>query len=424
MKRIISLVLCIALLAAALTGCTGGMKAQDLTEQPQQVQAENAIQLDMVPCADFTPASDFGMQLFAETLKTGDENPVISPVSAYLCLAMVMLGTENETLQEFESVLGGDTAAVASLAHDLSEKLMDTKGDTILNIANSLWADDDKVIVQPSFVQGVMDYFDGEIYQADLPSKEALDDINAWVNDKTEGLIPKLHDQPYPESTALILFNTLYMKTKWQRTFEGYATRDKTFTKADGAQLTAPFMQMYEENQQYIGTDDAEGILLPYDDGKTAFVALRPTNGTAIRDFAASLTAEGLAGYVEGAEEKLVNFSMPKFNLAYELFLTDILKAMGLERAFVSGAAQLEPMGTGAEGPLFLDWVFQKVKIEVNEEGTEAAAVTEAVAAEGDAMPVEEPIELHLDSPFVYGIIDLETGAPLFIGLLEDPTAE
>ena len=71
-----------------------------------------------------------------------------------------------------------------------------------------------------------------------------------------------------------------------------------------------------------------------------------------------------------------------------------------------------------------MDWVLQKVKIEVNEEGTEAAAVTEAVAAEGDAMPVEEPIELHLDSPFVYGIIDLETGAPLFIGLLEDPTAE
>ena len=96
---------------------------------------------------------------------------------------------------------------------------------------------------------------------------------------------------------------------------------------------------------------------------------------------------------------------------------------MGLERAFVSGAAQLEPMGTGAEGPLFLDWVFQKVKIEVNEEGTEAAAVTEAVAATESA-PMEDPINLHLDNPFVYGIIDLETGTPLFLGLLEDPTAE
>lgn len=423
MKRFVSLILCAAFAAAILTGCANGIQAQELTEQAQQIQAENAIQLDLTPCADFTPASDFGMKLFAETLKSGDENPVISPVSAYLCLAMVMLGTEGETLQEFENVLGGDTAAVASLAHDLFEKLMDVEGNTILNIANSLWADDDKVIVQPSFVQGVTDYFDGEIYQADLPSKEALDDINAWVNDKTEGLIPTLHDEPYPENTALVLLNTLYMKAEWQRMFEGYATRDKTFTKTDGAQLTVPFMQMYEENQQYIGTDDAEGILLPYDDGKTAFVALRSRKGTA-RDLATGLTAEALAGYVEEAEEKLVNFSMPKFNLAYELYLTDALKTMGLERAFDMETADLSPMGTGVDGPLFLSWVFQKVKIEVNEEGTEAAAVTEAMAATGAAMPMDDPIDLHLDSPFVYCIIDLETGAPLFIGLLEDPAAE
>lgn len=423
MNRFISLILCAAFAATMLTGCTDGIQAHELTEQAQQVKAENAIQLDLAPCTDFTPASKFGMKLFAETLKTEDENPVISPVSAYLCLAMVMLGAEGDTLQEFENVMGGDTVAVASLAHDLSEKLMDTKGDTILNIANSLWADDDKVIVRPGFVQGVTDYFDGEIYQADLPSKEALDDINAWVKDKTEGLIPKLHDEPYPDDTVLVLLNSLYMKAKWQRVFEGYATRDKTFTKADGKELEAPFMQMYMEEQQYIGGDGVEGILLPYDDGKTAFVALRPTDGTAARDFAASITAEGLAEYVNGAEYKLVNLSMPKFNLAYELYLTDALKAMGLESAF-SDKADLTAMGSGANGPLYLSWVFQKVKIEVNEEGTEAAAVTEAAAAEGAAEPIEEPINLHLDSPFVYAVLDLETGMPLFIGLLEDPAAE
>lgn len=114
---------------------------------------------------------------------------------------------------------------------------------------------------------------------------------------------------------------------------------------------------------------------------------------------------------------------MPKFNLAYELYLTDALIEMGLKRAF-DADADFIPMGSSANGPLYLSWVFQKVKIEVNEEGTEAAAVTEVAATEGAMMPVEEPVNLHLDSPFVYAVVDFETGVPLFIGLLEDPTAE
>jgi len=115
---------------------------------------------------------------------------------------------------------------------------------------------------------------------------------------------------------------------------------------------------------------------------------------------------------------------MPKFNLAYEFYLTDALKQMGLASAFDTGTADLTPMGKGANGPLSLSYVFQKVKIEVNEEGTEAAAVTEAVAADGAAAIMEEPINIHLDSPFVYAVVDTETGVPLFLGLLEDPTAE
>lgn len=427
MRRLISLILCAALMAAALSGCAAApaaLEAAQEPEAPQAVQTENTLRLELAPCTDFSPAADFGMALFAETLQNGDENPVISPVSAYFCLAMVMLGAQGETLGEFEDVLGGDRETAASLARDLGERLMDVEGSTILEIANSLWMDDDRVVVQPGFIQAVQDYFDGELYQADLPSREALADINAWVNEKTKGLIPTLHDDPYPESTALILLNTLYMKADWARVFEGYATRDKVFARADGTELEAPFMQMHMDKQQYIGAADAEGILLPYDDGKTAFLALRPTDGTAARDFAASLTAEGLALYVGAAEERLVNLSMPKFNLAYEFYLTEALQAMGLRRVFSVEAAELAPMGTGVDGPLFLDWVFQKVKIEVNEEGTEAAAVTEAAAAAGAAMPVEEPVNLFLDSPFVYAVLDLESGAPLFLGLLEDPAAE
>ncbi len=415
MKRKLALLLCVVFLAAVVMGCANAPTKTVPDPQPEKT-------IELLPCSDFSPASTFGLELFKQALETSDENPVISPASAYLCLAMVMNGADTQTLEEFSQLLGGDTQAVDSLSAALHERLTHTEGSTVLHIANSLWADDNHVTVEEGFIDTLGEYFSPELYTADLPSQAALDAINSWVNEKTEGLIPKLHDEPYPENTALILLNTLYMKAKWQEPFEGWQTQDDVFTKADHTQQSVPFMHAYEETKQYIHTDGVEGILLPYDDQKTAFVALRPTDGKTAREFVAALTAEQLTALAASAQDTLVNLSMPKFNISYELYLTDVLKAMGLTSAFLSGKADLSKMGTGVQGPLFLDWVFQKIKIEVNEEGTEAAAVTEAVACdEGAFMPSEPPVELKLDSPFAYAVLDLETGVPLFIGLLENP---
>lgn len=435
MKRVFAAILCLIFCAAALCGCTrpaqdplsdeSGSKP-DTKNNGVTALVDNAgkqAPTDLEECTDFTAAQQFGLKLFSKTIQMGDENPVISPASAYLCLAMVMNGAKGETLAEFKEVMGGELDAINSLAYTLSDKLMETDGNTILEIANSLWADDKRVYVEEDFLKRVSDYYDGEIYSADMDSKEALDAINSWVNEKTNGLIPILHEDTYPDDTKIVLLNTIYLKAKWQKLFEGYSTRDKTFTKADGKELTVPFMQMYFETQRYINTDGAEGVVLPYDDNKTVFFALRPTDGSAARDFAKSLDSESLDTYLSSAEEKIVNLSMPKFNLGYEFYLTDTLKAMGLESAFDTGA-DLSAMGRGVDNPLYISHVFQKVKIEVNEEGTEAAAVTEAVAADGAAAVMEDPAELHLDSPFVYGVMDTETGVPLFIGLLEDPSVK
>ncbi|MBQ3257665.1 MAG: serpin family protein [Oscillospiraceae bacterium] len=435
MKRILAVIVCLILCTAALCGCARPAQEPSADEPGLKPDTDyNGVTSlvdnagaqtppDLKECTDFAAAQQFGLKLFSETLQMGNENPVISPASAYLCLAMVMNGAGSETLAEFEEVMGGDLETVNSLAYTLSNKVTDIDGNTILEIANSLWADDKRVYVEEDFLKRVSDYYDGEIYSADMDSKEALDAINSWVNEKTNGLIPTLHEDTYPDDTKIVLLNTIYLKAKWQKLFEGYSTRDKIFTKADDKELTVPFMQMYFETQQYINTDGAEGVVLPYDDNQTVFFALRPTDGSTARDFAKSMDSESLDTYLTSAEEKTVNLSMPKFNLAYELYLTDALTAMGLESAFDTGA-DLSAMGRGIENPLQLSHVFQKVKIEVNEEGTEAAAVTEAVAADGATAVMEDPAELHLDSPFVYGVMDTETGVPLFIGLLEDPSAE
>jgi len=435
MKRILATLLCLIICAAALCGCARPAQDPSANEPGSKPDTKNngvtalvdnagkQVPPDLQECTDFTAAQQFGLKLFSETLQMGDENPVISPASAYLCLAMVMNGAGGETLAEFENVMGGELDTVNSLAYTLSDKLTDMDGNTILEIANSLWADDERVYVEEDFLKRVSNYYDGEIYSADLDTKEALDAVNNWVNEKTNGLIPTLHEDIYPDDTLLVLLNTIYLKAKWQKLFEGYSTRDKTFTKTDGEELTVPFMQMYFETQQYINVDGTEGVILPYDDNKTVFFALRPTDGNAAREFAESLDSKGLDRYFSSTEQKIVNLSMPKFNFAYEFYLTDALKAMGLESAFDTGA-DFTAMGRGIDNPLDLSYVFQKVKIEVNEDGTEAAAVTEAVAADGAADIVEDSVELHLDSPFVYGVVDTETGVPLFIGLLEDPSVE
>lgn len=421
MKRIIAAALCFMFCTAVLCGCTQTeTDRKDVTALFDDISP--VMPTDIEECTDFAAAQEFGMDLFSKTLDMKDENPVISPASAYLCLAMVMNGAEGETLSEFKQVMGGDLDEVNSLAYTLFHKLKDTAGNTTLNIANSLWADDDRARVKESFIQRVVDYYNGEIYSADLPSREALDAINNWVNKKTNGLIPTLHEETYPEDTVLLLLNTIYLKAKWQKLFEGYATREKSFTKADGEVLTVPFMHMSMETQRYINVDGAEGLILPYDDNKSVFVALRPTDGRSAREFAINLDSAKLASYISSAEQRIVNLAMPKFNIAYECYLTDALKAMGLESAF-DRRADLTSMGSGADYPLYLSYVFQKVKIEVNEKGTEAAAVTEAAAGEG-AAAMEDPVVLQLDSPFVYGVIDVETGLPLFIGFLEDPSAE
>lgn len=414
MKRIIAALLLVILL---LTGCSNGSAAESLTDN---VTADGA---ELPACTDFSPAAGFSAELFRTCLLAGDENPVISPVSAYICLAMVMRGAETDTLAEFETVMGAGKDDVTALCNTLIAKLTETEGSTMLNIANSLWADSENAEILDSYIQSIVDYYGADIFSADLSTQQAINAVNEWVNEKTEGLIPTLHDEPYPDNIVLVLLNTLYMKAKWQDEFEDYATYDDVFTKTDGTELTVPFMDAYMSSRDYFTLDGAAGVVLPYDDGKTVFVAVKPAEGQTAAELANSLDANSLNMMISAAESTMVNLTLPRFNISYELYLTEALQAMGLETVFTD-AADLTSMGTGANGPLALSWVFQKVKIKVNEEGTEAAAVTEAAACESCIELEQEPVELHFDSPFVYAVVDTDTGLPLFMGILDDPSAE
>ena len=412
--KLIALVMC----AAMLTGCAASGGVKNLTD------GVNAADVTLPEVTDYTMIGDLGAGLMQYAAAQDAENPVLSPLSAYLCLAMLMPGANENTKAEFEKILGADWDYVSALAADIAAQLEKTGGSTKLDLANSIWTDDDKAVIEEEWLKTVKAYFGPDIYSADLPSDGALKAINKWVNDKTNGMIPKLHDENYDKDTIMVLLNALYMKAEWAHKFDAESTYDREFTKADGSAVTVPFMNMYEAYESYIKTEDAEGIMLPYDDGRLAFIALKPDSGDA-RGYAASLTGAKLKELIAAAKaDTFVTVNMPKFSTGYSVYLTDALKAMGMTDAFDPFLADLSGAGRGVDGPLYISYVFQRVKVDVDEEGTEAAAVTEIATAEGCALPAEEPIVLTFDKPFVYAIVDTETGVPLFAGVMENPEAK
>lgn len=412
--KLIALVMC----AAMLTGCAASGGVKNLTD------GVNAADVTLPEVTDYTMIGDLGAGLMQYAAAQEAENPVLSPLSAYLCLAMLMPGANENTKAEFEKILGADWDYVSALAADIAAQLEKTGGSTKLDLANSIWTDDDKAVIEEEWLKTVKAYFGPDIYSADLPSDGALKAINKWVNDKTNGMIPKLHDENYDKDTIMVLLNALYMKAEWAHKFDAESTYDREFTKADGSAVTVPFMNMYEAYESYIKTEDAEGIMLPYDDGRLAFIALKPDSGDA-RGYAASLTGAKLKELIAAAKaDTFVTVNMPKFSTGYSVYLTDALKAMGMTDAFDPFLADLSGAGRGVDGPLYISYVFQRVKVDVDEEGTEAAAVTEIATAEGCALPAEEPIVLTFDKPFVYAIVDTETGVPLFAGVMENPEAK
>jgi len=412
--KLIALVMC----AAMLTGCAASGGVKNLTD------GVNAADVTLPEVTDYTMIGDLGAGLMQYAAAQEAENPVLSPLSAYLCLAMLMPGANENTKAEFEKILGADWDYVSALAADIAAQLEKTGGSTKLDLANSIWTDDDKAVIEEEWLKTVKAYFGPDIYSADLPSDGALKAINKWVNDKTNGMIPKLHDENYDKDTIMVLLNALYMKADWAHKFEGQDTYDREFTKADGSAVTVPFMNMFEAYESYIKTDGAEGIMLPYDDGRLAFIALKPDSGD-VRGYASSLTGAKLKELIAAAKaDTFVTVNMPKFSTGYSVYLTDALKAMGMTDAFDPFLADLSGAGRGVDGPLYISYVFQRVKVDVDEEGTEAAAVTEIATAEGCALPADEPIVLTFDKPFVYAIVDTETGVPLFAGVMENPEAK
>ena len=346
---------------------------------------------------------------------------MISPTSVYLALAMTLNGADTATRDAMLATLATQGLAVEDVnraARSWITGLNRASEGTTVSISNSIWFDQDFVPFQP-FLQANADYFNAAAQKLDFKDPKTLDVINGWVSEATNGRIDQIIDQIRPDS-VMFLINAIYFLADWEAPFEKSDTRSQVFQAPDG-EVEVDFMHR-TGSMDYYQLDRATGIGLPYKDGRFAFFAVLPDEDLDVRAWLAGQDPARLFGEVTaglGRESLEVDLALPKFESRYEDSLLNELSQLGMDIAFQPDQADFSQMIDSHEKILYIGEVKHKSFVRVDEKGTEAAAAT-SVEMRVTSLPYSEH-QIVFDRPFVYGIMDLETGLPLFAGILEKP---
>ncbi len=425
-------VLAMALTLALLVGCAGSgetpagtvtkptlQPTPDPTLEPVQPEHEGVV--DLFPAertAENEAAyADFAVDLLRASRVEG-KNTLMSPLSVTLALGMTSAGAAGNTAQEFWDLIGVEKGMLSSYCLALMEDYSDLGGSTETNLVNSLWCDPD-MKPEDTFLITCREYFDAEVYQADLQSGDTVKAVNDWVKDATRGMIPSIVER-FDDAAVMALVNAVYFKSQFQNPFVTPVMEwTIDFQNADGTISQPQGMGNGARNEVYLSHENGQGVVMPYDDGKLGLLLMLPDEGVSLTDYLNGWDGSTIATLLKEQEKRKVALTVPKFKAEWNGELRPALTALGLVDAFDPDKADFTPMGTCENGPLYIGSVIHKTAFEVNEKGTEAAAVTAVVMYEGVDMLPDDMVYLHFDRPFVYGIVDLETGAPLFLGTME-----
>ncbi len=435
-KKGIFIIITVIAVVCVFSACA--RKAEKMSVVPETEEKKNdSLEAESIPstenitqsvCIDYTIESYKNVQKFAYDLfaqHIDSENPVLSPVSAYLALSMAGCGAEGTTKEEFYNVLGND---LLSLSDDMMNRFLATGNILNLSIANSAWIDD-AFVANDTWLGTVKSLMDAEIFQEDLSTEQTMNKVNSWINDKTNGLIDIMLSEPLTEQTRLALLNTVYFKGKWEVPFESQNTQSEVFylQKEQEKEKQVDMMNLYLTELEYLSNDFMEGVLLPYQksdensNNSFAFIALKPTGESDIREVYQKLTDEVISDILVNRQTETVNLKLPKFEVTFDKKLNESLINMGLSECFNEGKANFEQLGkTIHNDTLYINLIRQKAKIIVDEEGTEAAAATEVLMMARGVM-ITDSKELYFNEPFIYIIMDMETEVPLFVGILDNP---
>ena len=385
------------------TDLTAGIIPNEIPKTPVSAEASAA-------------AADFAVRLFRAGCET-DKNMLISPLSVLCALSMTANGAESGTLTQMESTLGLRRDLYNAFFQSwLTALYEDPSG--VLKLANSVWFRDEAGFsVKKEFLQVNADWYGADVFKAPF-DESTLSEINDWVSERTDGMIPEILDQ-IPKDAAMYLINALAFEAKWQSPYDKADVWQEPFTRADATKKTADFMHSTENT--YLEDENATGFLKYYKGGRYAFAALLPNEGVSVETYLDTLTGEGLQRLISGASYEDVITALPKFESEYKTELSGTLKTMGMELPFDARNADFTGISEGPE-PMCISRVLHRTYICVDEGGTRAAAATAVEATTAAAAEPQKPKEVRLDRPFVYMIVDCQTNVPLFIGTVQDPT--
>ncbi|MEE4197967.1 MAG: serpin family protein [Bacteroidales bacterium] len=381
---------------------------------------EKEINLTPESGAMVTADNQFGFELFKRMLSVDSaKNLMISPVSISQALLMTYNGSAGETKNAFEETLFlGDltTEEINQAQQELVNALLEVDPAVTLNIANSIWHREG-FPVNPEFMKVILDFYTAEIMEAAF-DQSTVDLVNRWVEDETGGKIDHILDQIDP-SHVMFLINAIYFNGNWKYQFEASNTLNDEFYLSNGSTVNVPFMNQ-EVNAALLQHDDFTILDLPYGRGNFSMLFFLPGEDKTIDDLMAAWNTENYDHWLEHLEEMNVAVSIPKFKFGYAKELDDFLQAMGLAVAFDPDHADFSNLTEAMQ--LYIDFVKHKSFIDVNEKGTEAAAVTAVGFGTTSADPSYP--EFVANRPFLFALREKQTHAILFLGKVANPAEE
>lgn len=407
-------------------GLLGGLLAQKLnafdslnSQKPEEPHLTAQLPNQPVNPQLINANTTFGFKLFQEILKQDrTQNVFVSPTSIAIALTMTYNGASGETQQAMAKALelqGMSLQDINQANETLKASLENADPDVQLAIANSLWANQG-IPFKPEFLQSNRQFYKAKVTELDFARQDAPRIINNWVRENTRGKIDQIIQRIQPDD-VLFLINAIYFKGNWSEEFDKSQTTNRPFYLANGTSKQHPMMAQ-SGKYQYYENDTFQAISLPYGDGRLSFYVFLPSQSTNLDTFQQQLTPENWQQWSNQFRMRDGAIQLPRFKFDYEIQLNNALKALGMESAFDDARANFSNM---TSQPVVIDEVKHKTFVEVNEEGTEAAAATSiAIAPTSLSMP-ETPFQMIVNRPFFCAIRDNQTGIILFMGSIREP---
>lgn len=430
MKRIFAMILALSMLALVLCSCAKTKVEPKVTRgdipkvEPTNAKAAGDLLKDFVAIevegkdADDKFKSgmlDFAVRLMQSTLDENQKSSLISPLSVIVALGMTANGANGETREEFEKLFGFSVDDANAYLYTLAHSLYNGDGAKV-ELANSIWfGKDGRIAVHDDFLQVNKSYYDAQAYEEDFFDQKTVDKINKWVSKHTDEMIDEIIEAIDPDA-VMLLINALVFDALWSKPYENFQCQKGTFNAYDKSKTDATFMTSEET---LIRTKNAIGFRKYYKNGYE-FVAMLPDGD--VFDYVNSLSGKELGKILSGKQNDYgyrAKAYLPKFEYDYDVSLYKALESMGLKKAFSSSEADLSGIGSSPWGNLYIGDVLHKTHIEMTQAGTRAAAVT-AVEVLAESAAPKKTVDVKLDRPFVYYIIDSKTNLPLFMGVVTE----